>query len=406
MSTSLGKSWTTAVGPVKYHCQDTLTTYCGPASIMMVLQYAETLAGRVPKLVDQAASHHWIQANYSCPPWDTSPTALPAALTQFDTSDLGAGFALETPSDHLAVAQRVVAALADPNGLPPVVLWNRGDHWIVVTAAILNQEPAPGGTAYVLAFSLNNPVEEPSGEFVPPHALTDRCGTGGGWGTQGDRCGWAMWRKCVNPVTQCPLEGTCAAVFGGPAATIGTIVEPPPNLWTEEVRVREFELLPAPVVTTIAIRFAVMIRVFDDPHDLTASQPVLVENLDADWNARYYFIVLLDGREDTRAAVMVDASNGDPLWLTRDAAVRPFETPDEVARTLGGAELDGSFDLGPHLVPGGFSVSPVLAWRRSHQSRTPFRPFHQVTVGGRVLFRDVDGKLHQDLTPLPHRFGG
>jgi hypothetical protein len=400
------QQWTTPVGPVKYHCQDTLDTYCGPASIMMVLQYAQTLAGNVPNLVDQATSYTWIQANCPYPPWKTSPTALPAALTYFDTSGLGAGFTLATPCDHLAAAQQVIASLSDPGGLPPTVLWNGIDHWVVIAAAILSAEPVPGGSAYVLGFCINKPVEEPSGERVPPHTSTDACGTGNGWGQQGQVCGWRTWCDNVYPVTQPPLQGTCAVALGGPAATIGTIVEPPDELWTERVAVREFELLAPSVVAKIAVRFAVATGVFDDPHGVTPSRPVLVEDLDADWRARYYSIVLLTGRDDARAAVTVDASNGDPLWLTCDAAVRPFATSDEVAAALAGTELDRHFDLGPRLVPGGFSVSPVLAWRRSRESVTPFQPFHQITVGGRVLFRDVHGKLHRRLTPLPQRFGG
>ena len=52
------------------------------------------------------------------------------------------------------------------------------------------------------------------------------------------------------------------------------------------------------------------------------------------------------------------------------------------------------------LRDGAFCVSPTLVWRPCQESRSPYYPFYQITVGGVTIYVGYDGRVYSTLHDL------
>jgi hypothetical protein len=406
-------SWTTPVHSVKYHMQDKPETYCGPAALMMVLQYAESQnAGVQPApLVGQDTSYPWMHHAQGNTPWDTSPDGLALGLNHFKSPHVAAKFRVQQASSPLALAQRVVAALAHKEGLPPAVLSDACNHWVVVSSAVLDKDPTRDG-AYVLAFKVNDPSATWQGDGIPPHEFGDACGAGpqpdGYYGDSEAVWCWAWWTERLRPCSLAPLNNAFAGVFSDRHAEIGKLVAPPPGLWGSAPEGDGLDLLRVldpDLAGETAIRAVRRIFAADAPDRLTAGSSSLVRRLEPDRRGRSYYITPVFHGEAFWAAVAVDASSGEPLCLTRNRGYLPLPEPSEVEEALAYAQARGAHAFAEELVRGRFTVSTPLVWRPCRESTTPFQPFQRITADGRTLYRDVRGRVHSRLTPRHHRAG-
>jgi hypothetical protein len=134
---------------------------------------------------------------------------------------------------------------------------------------------------------------------------------------------------------------------------------------------------------------------FDKNPDLAATYlgghagvPLLVTRLDQP--DRDYYLVPWQDQRGIVLVVQVDASSGDML----SAAVLPAPmariamTPDEARRVV-------ETRLKQHILS-----EPKLVWRPSRESVSQLQPLYQIAVDGGDVFVDVDGSVHQSLTPF------
>jgi Acetoacetate decarboxylase (ADC) len=94
--------------------------------------------------------------------------------------------------------------------------------------------------------------------------------------------------------------------------------------------------------------------------------------------------------ESFQGALALTGIERSPI-LQRDAALAAAR---EAVIDLG----DGSGRI--PLREGAFCVYPTLVWRPCEESRSPFYPFHQITVGGVTIYVGYDGRVYPALHDL------
>jgi hypothetical protein len=132
-------------------------------------------------------------------------------------------------------------------------------------------------------------------------------------------------------------------------------------------------------------------------------RPLKVQRLDLD--DEYYYIVPFarDGRITAR--LMIDERHGEFVEATGIEAVGE-SLPPYINLTKRLEEAYGrAFEL-PHvqkrvLRPGTVGVHPVLVWKPSAESPSPWLPFYQLSVGDQFVYLRVDGRLVDRLRLTP-----
>ena len=117
-------------------------------------------------------------------------------------------------------------------------------------------------------------------------------------------------------------------------------------------------------------------------------RPLLVEHLDDARGA--YYLVPWNSSHGIELIVRLNASNGEFLGLSELAEphMSVFLSADD-AEQQARASLPG-FDFG----------RPRCVWRPCRQSTTPYRPFFELPYEGGKVYVDMDGVVHERLTPL------
>lgn len=378
---------------VKYHLEDA-DNFCGAASLMMIL------GSKLPNLpVVKQGSSFPLMHEISCPSnlpscaFAVSPDALAQGLEHF-RGTLSASFHERIASNAHDMASNVVAAIYANDPIPPAVLRDGCGHWVVVCDVETDTEPVQGQDFSINKFFVNVPALGPS---PVNHSASDVCGNASGFGATGivSMYGWLHdFRPCAK------LRGV-AGVFSDRTAHIGTLKRPARDdlalMRRHEGRARA--VTNADEASSAAKSGAIQLDPDHFDEKTIAETPHLVQRIDR-VDEYYYLVRVRNDRYGADASVRLDARNGEPMEMSFDPASCEIATPEQVAAELEGDPRDRcghAFDFGG-AAP---SVEPVLAWRPSRESFSPFSPFHRIVYGDRVLYRDCNGMLHESLTPLP-----
>ena len=396
--------WFTDLG-TPFHQQDT-NYYCGAACAQMILDSIGS------GLLDQTYLYN-INHAHSAPGWYTSPSGLNYTLNalmppppKFDSF-----FIVEVANTELAGSENIVRTLRFFRVATATLVWGTG-HWVVVRGAKTTADPAQVGVAYAIeGFYINNPwpptpsASNPALAPPPPHADPDACGTGGARGIANEYVTYSDWQSSYF---------TGGDAFGVGYAQFVSVCDPrrPPMGAIKLIgRTRLADGLRL-ISRDEALAFATRglqahnLKKEDCPLSpaLRQARPAtadLVQRLDR--RDEFYYLVTLHTDGKASAVVRADALDGSlhgALALTGDVHT-PIIGREAAVAAAKNARIDfgDGFGAAP-LREGAYSVHPTLVWRPCRESRSPYYPFHMITIGARSIFVGYDGQVFPELTDL------
>lgn len=387
-----------------YHQQDT-DYYCGAAVAQMILDSIGS------GLIDQNtlySSNH----SHSSAGWYTSPDGLNFTLNAFmpPPPKFDSFFIVEAANTEPAGSANVVRTLRYFGVATGTLVYGCG-HWVAVRGAKTDVDPAEEGSFSIEGFYINNPWP-PTPSFYnpalappPPHADPDACGSGGNRGVANEWVPYSEWQNTY--LTGCDVYGV-----GHPQFV--SVCDPRrPRLGHLKIvgvaRLTDGNRL---ITTEEAIRIAVRgmeghlraERQCPLTPALKNARPVsahLVQRLDR----RDEFYYLIEVHQEGRPSAIL---RGDGLHGTFQGALSlagverlPIIEREAAVAAARAAAIDledGSGRL--RLREGAFSISPTLVWRPCRESRSPYYPFHQITIGAVTIYVGYDGRVYPALHDL------
>jgi hypothetical protein len=127
----------------------------------------------------------------------------------------------------------------------------------------------------------------------------------------------------------------------------------------------------------------------------------LVQRLDR--RDEFYYLVVLHRDDQPTAIVRGDAFDGSFQGaLSLEGVSRaPIIPRDDAVAAARQAVIDRGDGQGRIVLrDGAFCVHPTLVWRPCQESRSPYYPFHQITVGGDTIYVGYDGRVYPSLHDL------
>jgi hypothetical protein len=383
----------------RYHTQDT-SYYCGAACAMMILNEIGVAYADLDQ-DDLYTSNH----NHNAQPnWSTDPYGLCYTLNdRRPASFLPNFFVVYKALSEAEGTRDVVFTLYHYQVSPAILVYNCA-HWNVVRGVQTDVDPASGPYT-VEGFWLNNPVwYDPAPP--PPHDGTDTCGSGGAHGVADEFVTYATWQtdRFNGCAYDAPNGATQWISVADPAArTIGLPGRRPRQPRADGSRIVETERI---------VRFAQEgIEEYGlDRTEIGAralrvgsfGEPVLVARLDRPGD--YYYLSPWEVGGEAAGLVEIDARFGFfKSFRTESAGRRGLlvgrEAGARLRETIDGRRIDLLNEGGRFTVyPGTYCISPTLVWKPCRESWSPHLPFHQVVIGGHVLYVRIDGRIFTQLT--------
>jgi hypothetical protein len=389
-----------------YHQQDT-DYYCGAAVAQMILDSIGS------GLLDQNTLYNSNHA-HSSPGWYTSPDGLNFTLNAFmpPPPRFDSFFIVERADAEPDGSANIVRTLYYFGVATGTLVYGCG-HWVAVRGAKTDVEPVGGdGSFSVEGFYINNPWP-PTPSFYnpalappPPHADPDACGSGGDRGSANEYVPYSEWQNTY--FTGCDAYGVGHVQYISvcdprrpPLRRIKLVGQPRMTAGTNLISADD-------ALDMVNRGLAAHLRSSQQcplTPALTGARPVsahLVQRLDRR-DEFYYLIVVQQG--DKPSAIV----RGDGLHGTFQGALSlegltqsPIIAQGDAVAAARQAVLDRGDGSGRIVLrDGAFSLSPTLVWRPCQESRSPYYPFHQITVGGDTIYVGYDGRVY----PILHDLG-
>lgn len=395
-------SWTRNLA-TPYHQQDT-DYYCGAGVAQMILDSIG--AGVIDQNTLYASNH-----SHSSSGWYTSPDGLNYTMNAFmpPPPQFNSFFIVERADTEPDGSANIVRTLYYFDVATGTLVYNCG-HWVAVRGVQTDIEPAAGNTYTIQGFYINNPWP-PTPSFYdaslappPPHADPDACGSGGDRGAANEYVAYSDWQSTY--LTGCDAYGVGHAQF------ISVCDPRRPPLGTLQVTGRLRLTSGERIISRQeAIDFA---RRGVEEHDLAGDnalgevmrdvQPTdahLVHRLDRP--DEFYYIVTLTRAEEPLALVRIDGLYGTFQGAQLLSEPRfPLIDRDRALQALRVEAVDLSEYVGRIPIrEGAFCFYPTLVWRPCWESRSPYYPFYQFTVGSSLIYVGYDGRVY----PVLHDLG-
>ena len=132
-------------------------------------------------------------------------------------------------------------------------------------------------------------------------------------------------------------------------------------------------------------------------------RPLTVQRLDLDDD--YYYIVPFTRGGVLTARLMIDARENRFVEATgiETAGQRlpPYIDPVRLLEESYGRVIDLPHVRKRIIRPGTVGLHPVLVWKPSAESSSPWLPFYQLSVGDEFVYLRVDGRLTDRLRTGP-----
>ena len=388
-----------------YHQQDT-DYYCGAAVAQMIL-------GSIGSgILDQNTLYNSNHA-HSSSGWYTSPDGLNFTLNAFmpPPPKFDSFFIVERANTEPDGSANIVRTLRYFGVATGTLVYGCG-HWVAVRGVKTNVDPSGDGGSYSIeGFYINNPwpptpsFYNPSLSPPPPHTDPDACGTGGNRGSANEYVPYSEWQSTY-------FTG-CDAYAVGHVQFISVCDPRRPPLRSLKIigrtRLKDGTRLIAPEeALQIAARGLEVHTRSGQLCSLTpalkGARPVsahLVQRLDR--RDEFYYLITVH-QEDKPTAIL----RGDGLYGTFQGALSlagADRSPIIEREAALAAARTAVIDLGDGsgripLRDGAFCVSPTLVWRPCQESRSPYYPFYQITVGGVTIYVGYDGRVYSTLHDL------
>ena len=391
-----------------YHQQDR-STFCGPAVAEMLL------AKFGPRTLDQLE----IARESSEPVGDVgiSPDGMVQALTAKRPTGFDSRFIAYPDSDREAGIKRIVDALFATRLPVPALVFGTDPHWLLVTGAVIDDAPRPGGGFELHGFYVANPAPVTASQIddgtpsqyptpPPPHGDRDGCGDGG---LQGGRYAYvsaASWRRHHWPL---PEPGKRARPF----VSITTTHVPS----QAELLAAGIEAIAPPLTATspIANGNAALpaAKVAVQGSGIDASQPFKSAFAGAEpgqatehdilgATPEKWYLVTFARNHDAVGVAFVDAASGQlmgamapPTVVFTDLELRQFVAAQF---ELHSHEFAHIID-GRKITPDDVHIDPVRFWQPCYESTSPFYSFAIAHVRGRKLFVLPHVRIYTALHP-------
>lgn len=386
-----------------YHQQDT-NYYCGAAVAQMILDSIGS--GLIGQNTLYSSNH-----SHSSAGWYTSPDGLNFTLNAFmpPPPAFNSFFIVEAANSEPDGSANIVRTLRYFGVATGTLVYGCG-HWVAVRGAKTDEDPE-NGPFTIEGFYINNPWP-PTPSFYnsslappPPHADPDACGNGGNRGVANEWVPYSEWRNTYH--TGCDVYGVGHKQFV-------SVCDPrrPPLGPVKIVGVTRLadgsRLIPAEEAMRIALHGIESHLRSEKECPLTPAvmnaHPVsahLVQRLDR--RDEFYYLITVHQEGRPSAVLRGDALYGTfqgALSLTGAEKLPIIEREAAVAAARQAViDLeDGSGRL--KLRDGTFCVHPTLVWRPCRESRSPYYPFQQMTVGDVTIYVGYDGQVYPALHDL------
>jgi hypothetical protein len=389
-----------------YHQQDT-DYYCGAAVAQMIL---DSIGSGV---LDQNTLYNSNHA-HSSPGWYTSPDGLNYTLNAFmpPPPKFNSYFIVERADTEPDGSANIVRTLRYYSVATGTLVYGCG-HWVAVRGVKTDVDPAgSGGSFSIDGFYINNPWP-PTPSFYtpalappPPHADPDACGTGGNRGSANEYVPYSEWRNTY--LTGCDAYGVGHAQFISVCDPRRQLLHSLKIVGHTPVKDGSRLIAEKEALELAARGLEAHTRSGEKcslTSALTGARPKtahLVQRLDR--RDEFYYLVTV--YQDDKPSAIV---RGDGLYGTFQGALAlagtdraPIIEREAALAAARNAVIDRGDGAGRiPLRDGAFSVYPTLVWRPCQESRSPFYPFYQITVGGLNIYVGYDGRVY----PILHDLG-
>lgn len=386
-----------------YHQQDT-DYYCGAAVAQMIL---DSIGSGVLDQNTLYASNH----AHSSGGWYTSPDGLNYTLNAYmpPPPTFNSFFIVERGNTEPDGSANIVRTLYFFGVATGTLVYGCG-HWVAVRGVQTDLEPKPGATYVIQGFYINNPWP-PTPSFYtpalappPPHNDPDVCGGGGDRGIANEYVAYADWQMTYH--TGCDAYGVGFPQF------ISVCDPRRPAFGTLRIvggkRLKRGEHLISSAEAIELARSGISEHelgregaLADAVRDAHAAETHLVQRLDH--VDEFYYLVTLRRGQAATAVARVDALHGTFLGVHAlpEGARTHIVNRDAALHALRGQLVDLGSALGRvPLREGAYCFYPALVWRPCQESRSPYYPFHQITIGSSIIYVGYDGRVYSKLHDL------
>ncbi len=388
------------------HAQDT-DYYCGAAVAQMILNFIG--AG----LLDQNILYSYNRTHNVYPQFPTDPYGLTAVLNDFAPPEWRQNFFFDHYEEitEAAGSAKIVHTLWR-YGVPTGTVVYRCGHWIVVRGVSTDVEPVEGAEYTINGFWINDPwpncasYDDPTAGPPPPHSSDDACVTGENGGGVANE--YIVYDNAWKDVyfTGCDAPGDLPVVFVSvcdpDVPRMGKLSRRRKPFWARGDR-----LIKAEEATKFASRGVDYHNLLENKsfanalHNAKPASPMLVQRLDLPDS--FYNLIPMVKDDKITAVLSVDALHGN--FRGGYVLIKPVKSLIIDQKKALEKVLQRPVDLGRKhgritLRTGGFSVYPAMVWRPCKESRSPYFPFHMITVGSSTLYIGYDGRVYPELHDL------
>lgn len=382
-----------------YHQQDT-SYYCGAAVAQMILDSIGS------GLIDQAVLYN-LNHSHSASGWYTSPAGLNYTLNLLmpPPPTFNSFFVIDNSSTEADGSAIIVSTIANFGVATGTLVYACG-HWVAVRGVKTSVDPIGTEGSYSIdGFYINNPWP-PTPSFYnpalappPPHADPDACGSGGDRGVANEYVSYSDWQSTYFTGCNGQFISVCdprrppmrqLRIIGQTRVSDGTRLIAPEDALDLAARGLEAHLR-----SNLQCNLTPALK---------GARPVsahLVQRLDRQ-DEFYYLVTLHQG--DRPSAIV----RGHALFGTFQGALSltGVERSPIIEREAAlAAARHAVIDLGDGsgrltLREGAFSLYPIMVWRPCQESRSPYYPFYQITVGAATIYVGYDGRVYPALHDL------
>jgi hypothetical protein len=388
-----------------YHQQDT-DYYCGAAVAQMILDSIGS------GLLDQDTLYNSNHA-HSSNGWYTSPDGLNFTLNAFmpPPPAFNSFFIVERADTEPDGSANIVRTLRYFSVATGTLVYGCG-HWVAVRGVKTDVDPVgEEGSFSIEGFYINNPwpptpsFYDPGLAPPPPHADPDACGSGGDRGSANEYVPYSEWQNTY--FTGCDVYDVGHVQF----ISVCDPRRPPlrPIKLVGQTRVtRGRQLISRDDALDMAnrglnahLRSNIVCPLTPALQGGRAVSAHLVQRLDR--RDEFYYLIVVHQDDRPTAIIRGDGFDGTFQGALSLAGVSgsPIIAPDDAVAAARRAVIDRRDGNGRIILrDGAFCLQPTLVWRPCQESRSPYYPFYQITVGSDTIYVGYDGRVYPILTDL------
>ena len=387
-----------------YHQQDT-DYYCGAAVAQMILDSIGS------GLIDQDTLYN-SNHSHSSAGWYTAPDGLNYTLNAYMPPPpvFESYFIIEAGTSEPQGSADIVCTLRFYGVATGTLVYGCG-HWVAVRGVKTDVDPAGEDGSYTIeGFYINNPWP-PTPSFYdpllappPPHSDPDACGSGGERGSADEYVTYSEWQSTYftgcnwsgagtqfvsvcdprrQPMRRLRLVGRTRMTAGGQLISRDDALDMANRGLAAHLRANPTCTLSA------ALRGS------------QAMHAYLVQRLDR--QDEFYY--LIEMHRDGRPTAIVRGHGLDGTFQgalsLANVAQPPIISAADAEAAARQAVIDRRDGRGRVVLrDGAFCFYPTLVWRPCMESRSPYYPFHQITVGADTFYVGYDGRVYPALHDL------